>query len=667
MTTNFSSIAAHIWSVADLLRGDFKQSKYGNIILPFALLRRLECVLESTKDSVIAKYEQTSSMEEGAQAKILLHTAGLSFYNTSKMDLSKLGETDVRANLENYIRSFSQNTLEIFEHFDFFNTLDKLEEANLLYLVTKRYATTDLHPSTVTNHEMGLIFEELIRRFSESANETAGEHFTPRDIVRLTTSLVFCNDDDVLTKPGSIRSIYDPTAGTGGFLSSGMEYMHEMNEKADIRAFGQELNPESYAICKADMLIKGQKVDNIKLGNTLSDDQLGGEKFDYMLSNPPFGVDWKKVQKKINDEKTDRGFDGRFGPGLPRVSDGSLLFLLHLISKMKDKNKDDGSRIGIILNGSPLFTGGAGSGESEIRRYVLENDLLEAIVALPTDMFYNTSIATYVWVLSTNKETQRKGKVQLINAAVDDKKDPSKNFYASMRKCLGSKRRLLTEKSIDTIVKTYGQFVENENSKVFDYTDFGYRRITIERPLKLALYPKDAERLEVLRADKAWEKLDTSLQTAIEGALARFTSDKIMSRDTFINELKAKLGSTKLSAGQMKMICKHLSEHDDDAEVCKTAKGDVEANSDLRDYENVPLKEDIKTYFKREVIPHVPDAWIDEGKKDEQDGNVGIIGYEIPFNRHFYVYQPPRDLETIDAELDLITQDIMSLLQEVHV
>tara|TARA_Y100000296_G_scaffold1736_1_gene1835 strand:+ start:381 stop:2384 length:2004 start_codon:yes stop_codon:yes gene_type:complete len=667
MTNNFSSIAAHMWSVADLLRGDFKQSQYGRIILPFALLRRLECVLEPTKNAVIEKFEKSPNVDEAALEKVLTHTAGLSFYNTSKMDLSKLGETNVLANLESYIRSFSPNTREIFIQFDFFNTLEKLQEADLLYKVAKRYAATDLHPSKVSNHEMGLAFEELIRRFAESSNETAGEHFTPRDIVRLTTSLVFCNDDDVLTKPGTIRSIYDPTAGTGGFLSSGMEYMHEMNPKADIRAFGQELNPESYAICKADMLIKGQKVDNIKLGNTLSNDQLSNEKFDYMLSNPPFGVDWKKVQKTINDEQSQKGYDGRFGPGLPRVSDGSLLFLMHLISKMKDAKTDNGSRVGIILNGSPLFTGGAGSGESEIRRYVLENDFLEAIIALPTDMFYNTGIATYVWVLSTTKAADRKNKVQLINAAVDDKEDTSNNFYASMRKSLGSKRRYLTDESIEEIVRMYGNFEENENSKIFDYTDFGFRRITVERPLKLTIYPKDVERVEALTADKAWAKLDDTVQTAIINALNGMSTDKFMARDAFVDELKGKLPGVKLSAAQVKMLCKHLGEHDDEAQTCTDAKGKVEANPELRDYENVPLKEDIHTYFAREVTPHVPDAWIDESKKDEKDEKTGIVGYEIPFNRHFYVYQPPRDLGEIDAELDIVSRDIMNLLQEVHV
>ncbi|GIB20313.1 Type I restriction-modification system, DNA-methyltransferase subunit M [Vibrio cholerae] len=680
---NFSSTAAFLWSVADLLRGDFKQSQYGRIILPFTLLRRLECVLEATKPEVLAKYETVKAMPIEAQDKLLTHAAKLSFYNTSKMDLNRLGETGVASNLESYIQSFSPNAREIFEHFDFFNTIDKLEEADLLYKVAKRFATTDLHPNTISNYGMGLVFEELIRRFAESSNETAGEHFTPRDIVELTTSLLFTNEDE-LTSSGLVRSIYDPTAGTGGFLSSGMEYVHKLNEKASLSAFGQELNPESYAICKADMLIKGQKVDNIKLGNTLSNDQLRNDKFDYMLSNPPFGVDWKKIQKQINDEHTQKGFEGRFGAGLPRVSDGSLLFLLHLISKMRPVS-EGGSRIGIILNGSPLFTGGAGSGESEIRRYILENDLLEAIVALPTDMFYNTGIATYIWVLSSHKPAHRKGKVQLINASKERAKtggrgrsgggevegDDENVFYAAMRKSLGSKRKELTPEAIDKIVQTYGQFVENDFSKIFDYKAFGYRRITVERPLQLAIYPKDELRLEALQADNAWAKIDNITQQAILDALASFEEDKYLSRDKFLKQLKAKLEresaakAVKLSAVQLKLIVKHLGEHDDEAQVCK-AKGQIEANPDLRDNENVPLTESVADYFAREVLPHVPNAWIDESKTDPKDGEVGIVGYEIPFNRHFYVYEPPRALEEIDADLDAVSAEIMQLLQEVH-
>ena len=679
---NFSSTAAFLWSVADLLRGDFKQSQYGRIILPFTLLRRLECVLEATKPAVLEKYETVKAMPIEAQDKLLTHAAQLSFYNTSKMDLNRLGETDVASNLESYIQSFSPNAREIFEHFDFFNTIDKLAEADLLYKVAKRFANAPLSPEKISNYGMGLVFEELIRRFAESSNETAGEHFTPRDIVRLTTSLVFTNDDDALTQSGLVRSIYDPTAGTGGFLSSGMEYVLELNNKASLSAFGQELNPESYAICKADMLIKGQKVDNIKLGNTLSNDQLRTEKFDYMLSNPPFGVDWKKIQKQINDEHTEKGFEGRFGAGLPRVSDGSLLFLMHLVSKMRPQH-EGGSRIGIILNGSPLFTGGAGSGESEIRRYILENDLLEAIVALPTDMFYNTGISTYVWVLSSHKPANRKGKVQLINAAKERAKTGGRGrsgggevegndenvFYAAMRKSLGSKRKELTEDAIETIVKTYGQFVENDFSKIFDYQAFGYRRITVERPLQLAVYPKDELRITALTTDKAWDKLNEHTQHSILSALASLNNDKYLSRDLFLKalttELEAATPAVKLSAAQLKLIVKHLSEHDDEAEICKI-KGKIEANPDLRDNENVPLTESVDDYFAREVLPHVPNAWIDTKKTDEQDGEVGIVGYEIPFNRHFYEYVPPRSLEAIDADLDKVSSEIMQLLNEVH-
>ncbi|MGB2903778.1 MAG: class I SAM-dependent DNA methyltransferase, partial [Candidatus Dechloromonas phosphoritropha] len=430
MTQETNNLAAYIWSLADLLRGDFKQSQYGRIILPFTLLRRLECVLEASKEAVLKQVPVVDKMNlpEEAQEKLLLRaTNGLSFFNTSPMDLGTLGEASIKANLERYIQCFSKDAREIFDHFKFFEFIGLLNDANLLYKIVQKVRQADLSLKSVSNYEMGLVFEELIRRFAESSNETAGEHFTPRDIVRLTTSLVFMEDDDALTKPGIIRTIYDPTAGTGGFLSAGMEYVHELNPQTVMRAFGQELNPESYAICKADMLIKGQDVSKIKLGNTLSNDHLYASKFDYMLSNPPFGVDWKKIEGDITDEYTLKGFDGRFGPGLPRVSDGSLLFLLHLISKLRDI-KEGGSRIGIILNGSPLFTGGAGSGESEIRRHILEADLLEAIVALPTDMFYNTGIATYVWVLSNKKAAERKGKVQLINGV---------NLCGKMRKSLG--------------------------------------------------------------------------------------------------------------------------------------------------------------------------------------------------------------------------------------
>ena len=771
MTQATNNLAAYIWSLADLLRGDFKQSQYGRIILPFTLLRRLEGVLEENKTAVLEKYEEVKEMNlpEEAEEKLLLRAAGgLSFFNISQMDLSKLGEAGIKDNLESYIQGFSKDAREIFEYFNFGEFIGQLNDANLLYLVVQRVRQTDLSPKAISNHEMGLVFEELIRRFAESSNETAGEHFTPRDIVRLTTSLVFMEDDDALTKPGIIRTIYDPTAGTGGFLSSGMEYVHELNPQAVMRAFGQELNPESYAICKADMLIKGQDVTNIKLGNTLANDQLYAQKFDYMLSNPPFGVDWKKIEGNIKDEHTLKGYDGRFGPGLPRVSDGSLLFLLHLISKMRDAS-DGGGRIGIILNGSPLFTGGAGSGESEIRRYILEADLLEAIVALPTDMFYNTGIATYVWVLSNKKAKERKGKVQLINGV---------NLYAKMRKSLGAKRNMMDDGDIAVITRCYGDFEiidareldkapdvksnrgrqsENGNgngavaktfsSKIFDYHEFGYRRITIERPLRES-YQFSDERIAELRFvpkplytpmkwiyeqyGQTWtddvdckhygvlKDHEIEIRKQIKGDFSTLKEKQIkdlLARKTWIcqkeimlkaKELQKAIGSDqyddmnkydniikatgiRLDAKAGKQIKAAVSWKNPDAEkVIKKVRKKAKANpvyglfaidgrvleyqpdSELRDYENVvldpsrPVNDLNETYFAQEVLPHVPDAWIDGSKKDKIDGEIGIVGYEIPFNRHFYVYQPPRDLKEIDADLDKVSAEIMELLQEVH-
>ena len=560
---------------------------------------------------------------------------------------------NIRENLESYITSFSANAREVFEKYEFDKQLDKLNENNLLYMIVEKFSSFDLSPGKVSNHEMGLMFEELIRKFAEASNETAGEHFTPRDIVRLTTSLVFALDDEVLTKNAVVRSLYDPTAGTGGFLSSGSEYIYELNPNATLVTFGQELNPESYAICKADMMIKGQDVSNIKHGNTLSDDQLANKKFDYMLSNPPFGVEWKKVQKIVTDEHTQKGYAGRFGAGLPRVSDGSLLFLLHLISKMNPK-EEGGSRIGIILNGSPLFTGGAGSGESEIRRYILENDLLEAIIAMPTDMFFNTGISTYIWILSNHKEEHRKNKVQLINAS---------SMGESMRKSLGSKRKQLNDIQIDEIVRTYGDFISSKESKIFDTRDFGYRRITVERPLQLSYFTKDETKLEALKVDSAFEKLDMQTQKEIFEAL-KTMDEKIPSQKLFEKEILKKVTS-KLTASNLKLLQKHLSEHDEEAELVKDAKGKLVANPDLRDYENVPLNQDINEYFQKEVIPHVPLAWIDETKTDAKDGLVGVVGYEIPFNRHFYEYVPPRELAVIDEELETLTKEILEILHEV--
>ncbi|WP_278390393.1 type I restriction-modification system subunit M [Stutzerimonas kunmingensis] len=652
-TENHSQTAAFLWSIADLLRGDFKQSQYGRIILPFTLLRRMECVLEPTKEAVIRESYAQEGRPDLVRERLLLRAAGQQFFNASKLTLSTLSDTQTAADLMSYVQSFSKDAREIFEHFHFEDFVQQLSAANLLYQVVQRFAATDLSPERISNFGMGIIFEELIRKFAESSNETAGEHFTPRDIVHLTTSLVITGQDDKL-KPNSIVTIYDPTAGTGGFLSEGDEYIQSISQQVTVSLHGQELNPESYAICKADMLIKGQDVTSIKLGNTLSDDQLADSRFDFMLSNPPFGVEWKKVQKQITDEHSEKGYNGRFGPGLPRVSDGSLLFLLHLVSKMRDP-REGGSRIGIILNGSPLFTGGAGSGESEIRRYLLQNDLVEAIIALPTDMFYNTGIATYVWVLSNHKAAVRQGKVQLIDGS---------QHFAKMRKSLGSKRQYLTEEQIDELVRLYGRFEETPQSKIFPIEAFGYRRITVERPLRLN-FQVSPERIEMVLEEKAIEKLEAQArQRLIEALQAMDESQLHRNREQFSKLLKKTLNAHDVSPStpELKAILNALSERDPEADICMV-KGQQEADAGLRDNENVPLGESVYDYFEREVKPHVPDAWIDESKTDAQDGEVGIVGFDIPFNRHFYVFQPPRPLAEIDRDLKACTDRIKLMIE----
>jgi type I restriction enzyme M protein len=568
---NQTTNAALIWSVAELLRGDYKQSDYGKVVLPFTLLRRLDGVLAPTKSKVLAEYEARKNAGMGLSI-FLTRAAGLSFYNTSKFDFPALlsEPSHIKANLLDYINSFSANTREIFERYDFANQIEKLDGADLLYKIVQTFAAIDLSPKAVSNTDMGLMFEELIRRFAELSNETAGEHYTPREVIRLMVDLLFNSDSEVLGKPGIVRSIYDPAAGTGGMLSVAEDHLRAQNPQAKLVAFGQELNAESYAVCKADMLIKGQDVENIAWGNTLSNDDHAQRQFDYMLSNPPFGVEWKKIEKAVRDEHKLKGFAGRFGPGLPRVSDGSLLFLLHLLSKMKPPS-EGGSRVAIVLNGSPLFTGGAGSGESEIRKWVIENDWLETIIALPTDMFYNTGISTYIWVLSNHKDKRRRGKIQLINGAP---------FFRKMRKSLGSKRKELGEADIAQLVRWYGEFAAHEYSRIFENADFGYRTVTVERPLR-----------------------------------------------------------------------------DENGAIIRDKKGAPKADSSLRDTENIPLKDDVQSYFEREVLPHVNDAWMDESKTK--------IGYEIPFTRHFYEYSPPRPLSEIDAELKAVNAEIMKLLQEV--
>jgi type I restriction enzyme M protein len=651
---NFSTSVSFIWSIADILRGNFKQSEYGRVILPFTVLRRLDCVLEATKDDVLAKQASLPENIDHTMRETMLNMAAKqNFHNTSSYTFKKLLDDpdNIAANLNLFINSFSDDAREIFiDRFKLPEQITRLDKDNLLYLVVSKFAQADLHPEAVSNLQMGYMFEELIRRFSEQSNETAGEHFTPREVIRLMVDLLFYEDADVLSKRGVIRKLYDPACGTGGMLSIAEEYLRELNPDAHLEVYGQELNDESYGICKSDMIIKGQNAKNIHPGNSFSQDGLEDEQFDYMLSNPPFGVEWKKVEKAIKEEANTLGYNGRFGAGLPRVSDGSLLFVQHMISKFN--RNGDPSRLAVVLNGSPLFTGSAGSGESEIRRWIIENDWLEAIVALPTDMFYNTGIATYIWIITNQKKPQRKGKVQLINAT---------EFHSPMRKSLGSKRKQVAPEQIKTIAELFGNFEENEQSKIFDNSDFGYQRITVERPLKLN-FKVDDERLEHLRDSKAFSKLEEPEQIMITKALETLSERGLyVSRDTFSKDMEKALKQAQVKAGAplKKAILSALSERDENAEVCTDSKGNPEPDSELRDYENVPLKEDIDSYFQREVIPHVPEAWIDHDKTK--------VGYEIPFNRHFYKYVPPRPLEEIDAELDKVTAEILELLQEVHV
>lgn len=645
--------ASFIWSVADLLRGPFKQSEYGRVILPFTVLRRLECVLEPTRDAVRASYRDFEA--EGLDLNELLPgVSGVPFYNVSQYSLATLGQTNPRANLEDYVSKFSPNARGIFTHFAFDTWLDKLENANLLYLVAQKFAGFDLHPKRVSNMEMGHIFEHLVYKFAESANDTAGEYYTPRDVVRLATTLVIAPDHEALAGEGVIRTVYDPAAGTGGFLSAAIEQVLEWNPNARLVPYAQELNGETYAIQVADKLIQGYDTSKLKLGNTLSHDQLEGETFHYALSNPPFGTDWKGFSSAIEAERK-RGYAGRFGPGLPRVSDASMLFLLHLLSKRRPPGRG-GSRMGIVLSGSPFFSGGAGSGESEIRRWILEEDLVEAIVGLPTDLFYNTGIGTYVWILSNVKEERRKGLVQLIDAT---------DMHTNMRKSLGNKRKYLSDEQIAEIARLHDAFEEGPKSKILPTKVFGFRRVTIERPLRLTYTPRDPNRLAALQDDKAWAKLDASDRETLRTALAAL-DERIPSRTRFEKALQAALKptSTTLTATIRKLLQKHLSESDDTAEVCLSS-GKPEPDPSLRDNENVPLGESVTEYVGREVLPHVPDAWVDESKVDAKDGETGIVGYEIPFNRHFYVYTPPRPLEEIDHDLKQVTDRIKTMIERL--
>lgn len=664
------ALASFVWQIADILRGDFKQSEYGKVILPFVVLRRLDCILEPSKNAVLAAYASLPKGIDEQTRDMMLYAAiggGIRVYNKSPLTFAKIrsqNPADAHKNLVAYITDFSDSIRDVFlDKFLFTDQLKRLNEAAILWKVFEQFATLDLKPQSVTTLAMGYLFEDLIRRFSEISNETAGEHFTPREVIRLIVDLLLVNDAQALTGKGIIRQVYDPACGTGGMLALAEEGMRDLNPDVRVELFGQELNGESFGICKSDMLVTGHDPENIAFGNTLIHDAHKGRQFHYMLSNPPYGVDWKKYQEPIKEEAETKGKQGRFGAGLPRISDGQLLFLQHMISKMR--TDEVGSRIGIVMNGSPLFTGGAGSGESEIRRWMLENDWIEAVVALPTDLFYNTGIQTYVWLLTNKKEPKRHGKVQLIDAS-------GEQFWQPMRKNLGSKRREIRDDARETISHIFhemanGGGIWSDVSKIFDTADFGYREIKVERPLRLN-FQANVERVERLKLTKPFLKLAPSDQQALLGAIADSLPDTLFKeRPAFAAALTKALTSAgvKIGAPVKKAILAALSERDKTAAICLDNDGKPEPDPELRDFELVPLKEDWKEYVAREVTPFVSDAWVEETYRDDADKQVGRVGYEINFNRYFYRYAPPRPLTEIDAELKTLEADIADLLKEV--
>lgn len=669
MAENVKELAGFIWSIADLLRGDLKQSEYGKVILPFTVLRRLDCILEPNKAEFDKSYEQQKKrFNDDVPALVINSIAKGSFYNISRFTFKTLLDdpSQIKKNLEKYIEGYSDNVRNIMGHFEIDKQIAKLDSADLLYKVAQKFVNIDLHPNRVSNTDMGYAFEELIRRFAELSNETAGEHFTPREVIHLMVNIIFNGESEkkLLTDESKIYKIYDPACGTGGMLSESEHFLSQLNTSIKTVLFGQEVNPESSAICTSDMIIKGQNVEHIIYGDTLRNDGLKDEKFDYMLCNPPFGVEWKKQETEVKKENQLQGYNGRFGAGLPRINDGSLLFLQTMLSKMIPVQEDnDGSRIAIVFNGSPLFTGSAGSGESNIRKWIIENDWLEAVIALPNDLFYNTGIATYIWVLTNRKEKSRKGKVQLINAV---------EKFEKMRKSLGSKRNLITDSQIIEITKTYGEFKENAITKIFDNDDFGYERITVERPLRLRFDINDST-IAGLQEANAFVALATSkkkgdtgnqeisqgkmLQSQIISILKANDGKSWIDEALFSKDIKKIFSALKPDAKLLKLLAEGLSQRDENAKIVTDSKGNPKADPTLRDNENVPMKEDIQTYFKREVLPHAPDAWIDHSKT--------VRGYEIPFTRHFYQYTPPRQLEEIQSELTALQKEILELMSEV--
>ena len=670
-TDTIKNHAAFIWSVADLLRGDYKQSEYGKVILPLTVLRRLDCVLAPVKEQMLERFEQIKGKVDnyGDILDTLTNTTGL--WNTSKLDLAKLLDDpdNIADNLLEYVGGFSDEARDILDKFEFRNQITKLDDNNLLYMVLGKFVEVDLHPDTVSNTEMGYLYEELIRKFSELSNETAGEHFTPREVIELMVRLLFIEDDELLTKPGIVKTVLDPACGTGGMLSVAEDHLRQLNPAAQLKVYGQELNAESYAICRSDMMLKGQDATNIAYGNSFNEDGHQGQKFDYLLANPPFGVEWKKVKAEVEDEHKNLGFAGRFGAGTPRINDGSFLFLQHMISKMKHPDQG-GSRVAIVFNGSPLFTGAAGSGESEIRRWIIENDWLEAVVALPDQLFYNTGISTYFWVVTNRKAPNRRGKVQLIDA---------RESFTKMRKSLGDKRKQFSDDQIADIVRLYGDFESNDRSKIFDNEDFGFLRITVERPLKLQ-WEITTEAVESLYEDKTLAKLDEAVREKLINDYRSNIGTSYKTDDDVRSETKASMAQAGAKGKKIEdAILDAFAVRDPDADPMVNKKGQPLPDSDLRDNENVPLSASatsvvyeadtserldsapyrklIDDYVEAEVLPYVPDAWVDYTKTK--------IGYEIPLTRHFYVYTPPRPLAEIDAEIKTLEDEIQALLAEV--
>ena len=668
--SDIKNLSGFVWSIAEILRGDFKQSEYGKVILPFVVLRRLDCILQDSKQAVLeAEKSLPESADDATRDMILFGAVGgnVKVYNLSRFTFDSLKGQDpgqLHQNLIDYITKFSPNVRDIFlDKFRFTDQLKRLKDGGILWNVFERFSEIDLHPDTISNLEMGYLFEELIRRFSEMSNETAGEHFTPREVIRLIVDLLIANDDAQLTGRGIIRQVYDPACGTGGMLALAEEALKEFNPSIRVELFGQELNDESYGICKSDMLVTGHDPEQIAYGNTLSGDEHAGKKFHYMLSNPPFGVDWKKYQDPIKAEAENMGFEGRFGAGTPRVSDGQLLFLQHMISKMRDD--ETGSRIGIVMNGSPLNTGYAESSESEIRRWMLENDWVEAIISLPTDLFYNTNIQTYVWILTNRKPPALAKKVQLIDAS-------GPRFWSPLRKSLGKKKKEIPDSARAEIVTLYasflnGEVVQSDVSKIFDVSDFGYREIRVEQPLRLNFCVNE-RRIDRLFKEKVFQKLEDDLKHNILAALKQLQGQLFLNRSSFVDQLDQALAlaGVNISASIKKSIVNSLSERDESADICTGPKGQPEPDPALRQFESVPLKMDLQDYLTREIQPFLSHFWIDESYIDKKDREVGKIGYSINFNKYFFEIDADKEFDHLNDEMARFRNDLEELVSRAN-